>query len=339
MERTIDVVKIFLNSDCNIRCRYCLYADFMGNGKEDMSLDRFRTLLDESNKLGARKVVILGGEPFLSEKLEPFVERIAENGMVSTITTNGTIDLEHRLPHLISLGLQEIVFNIDSSRRDIYVGKNIKLDSILANIQIARELGLSTQVNTVLTKDNVDQIEKIIETVVSYGVDVHRIINFTPYTPEQLKFWLPPAEWLAHYERIKSFVARYNGSPTSITFQTGYDSKEGETNSCKLLNPNSRAYITANGEIFPCVLFFTKEDSLGNVKDNSLVEIWQNSPKWELYGANKEGAPTKLCSSACLAYDHLIPNFHRTSMEDARESVGKVRGYRPICPLVSEVLN
>jgi MoaA/NifB/PqqE/SkfB family radical SAM enzyme len=76
---------------CNLDCAGC-YAKRIrpaGEGRAELTDDRFMELFEEASRLGVGAILVAGGEPFLRPEL---LERIASmRGIVAPVFTNGTL--------------------------------------------------------------------------------------------------------------------------------------------------------------------------------------------------------------------------------------------------------
>lgn len=82
-------MEIEFNRECNFNCIYC-YAQNGANGKTELTKDECKDVINQANKLGARKIVILGGEPMLYPHIMEMLKFIKGLGMDIELFTNGT---------------------------------------------------------------------------------------------------------------------------------------------------------------------------------------------------------------------------------------------------------
>ncbi len=82
-------MEIEFNSVCNFRCVYC-YAAENGHRRNELSADEFRGVITQAKELGARKIIILGGEPMLYPHILDMMGFIRHLGMDVELFTNGT---------------------------------------------------------------------------------------------------------------------------------------------------------------------------------------------------------------------------------------------------------
>ena len=84
--------EVELTRACNYQCNYCYAADPDGvDLSNELTLTEILDLLEQIAAMGARKVVLLGGEPLLYPDLETVMDRIQALGMTTEIFTNGSL--------------------------------------------------------------------------------------------------------------------------------------------------------------------------------------------------------------------------------------------------------
>jgi len=115
----IDSLGIFLTRKCNFRCTYCCLKT--GTDPPDkMTLDELKDAVLQAKALGAKTIVIPGeGEPFLDNNLFPLIEFASENGLRTTIFTNGSLIDQNTASDLFRRKVA-IVFKLHSLDRSVY---------------------------------------------------------------------------------------------------------------------------------------------------------------------------------------------------------------------------
>src|SRR6201995_2898846 len=90
--RAITDLRISVTDRCNFRCVYCRSGDaenYRGHAEifPRAGLDRLALVFVG---LGIRKIRVTGGEPFIREGVEDFIDRLSRLGIEDlSITTNG----------------------------------------------------------------------------------------------------------------------------------------------------------------------------------------------------------------------------------------------------------
>ena len=82
-------LQFFITNRCDKRCKGCFYASRLNS--EHMSFDDYRRHLDDyAVRLGATKVILLGGEPTLHPQVANFANEALGRGLAVTVYTNGS---------------------------------------------------------------------------------------------------------------------------------------------------------------------------------------------------------------------------------------------------------
>ncbi len=82
-------MEIEFNQACNLRCIYC-YALDTPVDRNELTVDEFKDVIRQAGEMGARKIIILGGEPLLYPHLLEMIRYIRGLGMEIELFTNGT---------------------------------------------------------------------------------------------------------------------------------------------------------------------------------------------------------------------------------------------------------
>lgn len=155
-----------------------------------------------------RLVRFTGGEPLLHTELPALIAAFAEEGLLTSVITNGGRLLERR-HELVDAGCRQIVVSLDSPRaashdrfRQTPGLFHRAVDGIRALVEEAPEVRV--RVNTVAGPHNVGQLPEMFELLASLGVDDWSII---PLKAADGAFGYPhPERALVEYERFQEFV-------------------------------------------------------------------------------------------------------------------------------------
>lgn len=105
---------------CNVRCWYCYALHNKSVNPEQLSLEEYEDLIEQSAQLGAKTMIICGdGEPTYDRKLLPVMRMGAERGMKPVLVTNGTImghdNLAKQLHGVDARGLTQAIYDTGAS--------------------------------------------------------------------------------------------------------------------------------------------------------------------------------------------------------------------------------
>lgn len=156
----------YVTYKCTARCTFCNIPDgpmdvipVSKYSSTEQSIEHFRLL----KRIGVRLIDFTGGEPLLRKNLTALLRAARDLGLKTQITTNCTL-YPRRAKELA--GLVDIMnFSLVGPTADIHnpIRRDNSYDAVLRSMDIARELGEPYQLIFVLTNNNVDQLEPMIE--------------------------------------------------------------------------------------------------------------------------------------------------------------------------------
>ncbi len=146
---------------CNLGCDYCYQYD---NASNEMSFDSFKEIIDNNYKLGLGIVAFTGGEPLIWKHLDEAIDYCNEKNIFTQLTTNGTLLRRDRLDRLKKAGLDYLMVSIDAVKKKPYSKKTVSDNpEIIDLLKHARSEGMVVSWNTVLMRDNYQDVYELIE--------------------------------------------------------------------------------------------------------------------------------------------------------------------------------
>ena len=82
-------MEIEFNRSCNFHCVYC-YATNNSKHENELSREEICDVIIQAKELGARKIIILGGEPMLYPHVMEMIQFIKKEELDIELFTNGT---------------------------------------------------------------------------------------------------------------------------------------------------------------------------------------------------------------------------------------------------------
>src|SRR5438552_8200489 len=168
--RPLASLRLSVTDRCNLRCRYCMPEDeYVWLPRTAiLSFEEIERLVAVFAGLGAHKVRLTGGEPFLRHGLPTLVGMIARNRRVDDLamTTNGLL-LAKQAAALRAAGLQRVTVSLDTLRpeRMLAFAKSARHGDVLAGIRAARDAGFEhVKLNSVVIRGfNDDELGDLVE--------------------------------------------------------------------------------------------------------------------------------------------------------------------------------
>ena len=169
-------MEIEFNQNCNFSCIYCYAAANPVRGNE-FSPDEFRDVINQAHELGARKIIILGGEPMLYPHIMEMVRHIRSLGMEIELFTNGSNITPERARELFELGVRVILKmnTFDESLQDTLSGRKGAHGQIREALASLREAGYPSQgrqmgISSIICRQNIEELPRLWEWARERGI-------------------------------------------------------------------------------------------------------------------------------------------------------------------------
>jgi Fe-coproporphyrin III synthase len=291
---TLPVVVLMPHSACNCRCVMC--DIWMANrNKRELSREELAPHLPSMRRLGAKHVVLSGGEALMHSNLWTLCDLLREAGVARITLLSTGLLLERRAAEVVRR-CDEVTVSLDGSRSVHDRIRNIPhaYDRLAAGVRAlkARSANFRVTARSVLQKQNYADVPNIIESAKTLGLDQisflavdvsssafnrpqgwppERVAAVALTSDDVTRFAQVVEETIARYpnEFASGFVAE---SPTRLRRLPHYfaalnGEREFPENTCNA--PWVSTVIEADGTVRPC--FFHR--SLGNIRDRPLDEI------------------------------------------------------------------
>jgi len=332
-------LQVEITGACNLRCRMCLvrYRPRIDKVEGAFPLERFVALLDELPDL--EQVTLQGlGEPLLHPDLVAMVVAAKHRGIEVGFNTNGTLLTASRAEALVVSGVDWMHVSIDGATAATFehIRDGARFDRVVRNLRrlldTRRRLGSPTpriQLNTVLMRSNVHELDELVRLAVDIGVD---------------RLWL---QALSHdfsdtgeddlaYVEIRSFAqdeALWAGNPHDpdhdpplhevlasgrlLATRLGLELRLPEDGPPDELTaghdtglpcdwPWTSAYITHDGKVQPCCMVMGDDRAvIGDIADGGFAEVWRSEAYDRFRRQLLSDRPPAVCRG-CSLYRHVF---------------------------------
>lgn len=314
----------YLTNSCNLSCPHC----YMDSGKkyaDELTYSDWIKLTTEFSKCGGKNITFSGGEILLKKGWISILENAKENGISSTILTNGTIWNDQDIDKVSSL-IDEVQISIDGPTNEINSSTR-GTDSFYRAIETAKkfaQLGVVTSVAMTPTLDMIKKYKKdefidfFEKEIKKHGINLKISQKLLP---DRSGSSLTKEDESYYFNTAKSFIDISYSNSSIRNFSLGHKPNE-LMNNCGL----GGLTVSSNGDFYPCNRV-SDLCSYGNIKNRSVKEILI-----ELNEINKSTSvdniePCKycdlryICGGGCRLDDYIISNasgkdFKEIKIED-----------------------
>lgn len=206
---------------CNARCGFCDYWKTPSDTRDD----EVASFAEAARFFSPMFATFTGGEPTLRRDLESLVSAVRQNVRLCYITLlshGGTMTLE-RARALWAAGIDQFNFSLDylDERHDAARGIPGLTAKIFRTVSAMRDAQIGAiRFNTVIRRDNLDQILPILKHAESLGCGV----NFSLYTDSKNgnRDFLLDGSQLADLERITKDLLRFKQRRRGVISNSDY---------------------------------------------------------------------------------------------------------------------
>lgn len=257
---------------CNFRCSYC-YVEEKKERASELSRVEIKDVILQAKELGARKIIILGGEPSIYPHLVEMIGFLSGNGLTIEMFTNGT-GIDKELATVLARHKVRIALKMNSQDghiQDALAGKkgaSVIIAQALAALKEAgypsRELFLA--VSTIICRQNIQELPAMWQWLREENIEPYFEV-ITPQAGALTNSWLgvAPGELKELFDRLAAidqgqFNRNWEPQPPLVG------------NKC--MRHQVSCVVTATGDVMPCVGVTI---ALDNIRQKTLAHILKNS--------------------------------------------------------------
>jgi AdoMet-dependent heme synthase len=293
---------------CDLACKHCRAEAQPNRHPLELSTEEAKQLLDDVRRFGRIIFVFSGGDALKRPDIVELVEYGAGLGLRMAITPATTsLATREKLQELKDAGLSRLAVSLDGSHpgiHDEFRQVSGSFEHGLRILRVSQEIGLSTQVNTVVAKHNLDDFDALCSLMTELGIvfwevfflvpvgrakpeDVasadafeevfHRLYDLSKTAPFDIKATAAP-----QYSRVvlqRKVAERRAGQRADasdvLTDGVDHSMKDGIGRARNVNDGDGFMFVSHTGEVFPSGFL---PQSVGNIRDSDLVELYRTSP-------------------------------------------------------------
>jgi radical SAM protein with 4Fe4S-binding SPASM domain len=259
--RVLSKVPIHLDieatSACNLRCIMCPRTDMIESGTfwkvQNFDLSLYRQLIDEGVEKGlcSLKFNYLG-EPLMNPDLIEMIRYAKQAGVIDVMfNTNAALLTEEKSRQLIASGLDKLFFSFDSPRREDYNRIRIGADYDKVFENIKRFMAIRQEMNSIHPFTRVSMV----------------LMKETEGVWEDFQAMFSPVVDAVAYVDYLDHAGQHNPERTLVPL----GSRKSRFCCPQLWQ---RMFVHPDGVVTPCCIDSARDLEMGNVKQQSIEEIW-----------------------------------------------------------------
>ena len=291
---------------CDLACLHCRACAQPLRSALELSTDDAKRLIDEIASLEAPVFVMTGGDPLKRPDIFELVKYGAERGVRTSLTPSATplLTLE-AITKLRDAGLARLAVSLDgptAAIHDAFRRVQGSYEWTLNAVRWARQIGLPVQINTTITRHNLQYIDEMIALLETLDVVLWSVFFLVPTGRGQTTDLISAEEFEQVFEKlyetstrvpfdIKSTEAQHyrryviqkrtemkrkgEDDGTKLPAFLGVSTPDGIGRMSGINDGKGFVFISHLGEVFPSGFLPV---SAGNVRSESLADLYRDSP-------------------------------------------------------------
>ncbi len=278
--RTVPVSALIeLTNVCNLNCTMCNIHD-QKRPTDFMKAETFERILDQLSEIGINSAGLYYlGETFVFPHLDKILNIAEKRNFKIHIRSNAhyakRIDKLHKqFPNLMN----SLSFSIDGATKETFekIRRGGKIEKVYESLETIHKINdgkidsrIDMSIYAVLSKDNIYELPDFFK-------------NFSKYCyPENIKFFL---------------LESVSTAPGYVSENSPWPNLSPKTIPCS--RPFKFVYFLHNGDVSTCCWDFDDEFVIGNIFEDSLLNIWNGTVAQEF--RDKHLNPEKMDIQTCI---------------------------------------
>ena len=257
---------------CNFRCSYCYVPD-RSECRNELSREEIKDIILQAKALGARKIIILGGEPSIYPHLVEMLRFLGREGLDIEMFTNGS-GIDSALAAVLAEEKVRVVLKLnsrDEATQDRLAGKKGAFQIINTALATLREAGYPSPdqflaISTVICRQNIKELPAIWQWLREDNIEPYFEV-ITPQANALDNIWLS-----VDSSELKEL---FTGLSAMDRERFGRDwEPQPPLVGNKCMRHQVSCVVTATGDVTPCVGVTI---ALDNIRNNKLAHILKHS--------------------------------------------------------------
>lgn len=174
-----------LTRACMLACKHCRAKAIRKRHPDELTTEECFNVIDQLSEFNPKPLLIItGGDPLMRDDVTEIISHAAEKGFRVAIAFSGTEKAtEEKLRELKEAGVARVAVSIDGSdeeKHDSFRGVRGTFRMSMMAIENAKKAGLPFQINTTVTRENVEDLPNIARLCLELGAVMWDVFFVVP---------------------------------------------------------------------------------------------------------------------------------------------------------------
>ena len=290
---------------CALACVHCRASAQPRRHPRELTTREGLALIDGIAEMGNPILVVTGGDPLMRRDVFDLIRYSAERGLRVSLSPSATALLTRKnLQKAKDAGVVRLHLSLDGSTPEIHDAfrqVSGSYDRTLKGLQAAREIGLSLQIGTTVTRHNLADLPALAELIAGFGALMWNVFFLVPTGRGRVEDMISPRQhedtfhWMyrlsktapfdvrttaaQHYRRVVIECTRAElgerGAVRQALNGAGYSFQDGLGRPQQGVNDGKGfCFVSHLGDVCPSGFL---QVPAGNVRETPIAEIYRNS--------------------------------------------------------------
>ncbi len=261
-------VSFELSSRCNLNCPQCDVGNNLTNRKNNfINYKDYCKIMNEIGNTLLDAIFYFQGEPLLNKNFSKYISYAKQYNIYTITSTNAQLIDKNIAINIVKSGLDRIIISIDGTTQEVYEkyrkGGSLKkcIEAIELLKEVKKELKSKTpciEAQFIVFRFNEHQINEFKQLTRNLKVNKISIKSAQIYSPNENFDIIPTINKYSRYHKINNeWKIKKNYSKTCFRAWYGM-------------------VVSVDGNILPCCFDKQEKHIYGNIKEDSIENIWKN---------------------------------------------------------------
>jgi AdoMet-dependent heme synthase len=285
---------------CDLVCKHCRASAQEQPHPDELSTSHAKALIEQVAGFPRRPTLVMtGGDPLKRPDLVELIGHAVATGLQVALTPSATpLATFEAFDRVRAAGIRSLGISLDgadAATHDAFRGLDGSFDRTMAMLDNARRLEMAVQVNTTITRRNVQQVDAIADLLAAKGIAMWSVFFLVPVGRGIEEQRIAPEEYeqvfarLWHHAQNQPYAVKTTEAPHYRRFvlQQGGDPLAGRTRDSSegvrsghraplgVYDGNGVMFVNHTGEIYPAGFLPV---CCGKFPQDSVVEVYQKHP-------------------------------------------------------------
>jgi radical SAM protein with 4Fe4S-binding SPASM domain len=314
---------------------------------EELSTAQWKKAIEDISSLGVQTVVFSGGEPLLREDIFELISFTRNHHMNACLTSNGYLINKDVAFKLFRSGINVVNISIEGDKKaNDYLRGEGSFDKAVFALEELKKHGIESTIAATVSRYNFECLRSVLELAKEKGATT---VRFQPFSriflkdtskgddffivekdKERLQGTIEDIIKLANEYKISTNPVSYLRNIPVYLSKKKIDMQKG----CSALWTSCP--INSKGEVFPCWVIAGQNRLIGNIKQESLADLWFSKRHEQI----RESIFREGCFGCMMScYDEAFgSDANRNNLVKKIKKMNKLKSYNKILNIILQFL-